>query len=669
MSPRLLVCALVAFATTLPVSAQTFTNASNLLPDGLVSGGFGGGAVVDVDGDGRTDLANTHTLLLQRDGGFEPVAFDGAFPLGSIHGDVDGDGLLDVLVLEAQEPEIYRYTPAHEALRPFTGRGGLNISIPLVQGSVLLDYDRDGTLDVLLGNDVGIDFLLRGLGDGAFADVSSEALPQLNRGDYGMMAADYDRDGDTDVYVGLCAGTTENLLYRNDDGVFSEVAPAADVDDARATWGVAWLDYDNDGWLDLFASNMPSHLAGTNGLFHNNADGTFTDVATEAGVAGPTEDNSWTVTASDFDNDGWVDLFVVNDPEGSRLFRNNADGTFTDITTAARIPSLVGLPVASGDVDGDGWSDLYMPAARDNRGQTFDALLLNDGGTNGWLTVDLTGVASNRDGVGARVEVAAGDLSMVREITAGDGFMAQSHGLRAHFGLGTATTADVTIRWPSGTVETISGVAANQAITVVEGLGLNGPPAMFGLTSPANGAAVPLGEAVTLAWDAATDPEAGAVSYTVHLASPDGADTTFETAEPTLTVPATMLSPEGEYRWAVVASDGHTPRTSLDPFRFTNNPDVASQAGPERDALSLEVWPNPARTEATVAFELETTESVWLEVYDALGRRVERSALGVRGAGAHAAQLDLGRYPAGMYVLRLFGGRGEVATVRMMRMD
>ena len=627
-------------------------------------GTFGGAAIVDADGDGRTDLAAPNGLLLRRESGFERVLFEGQFPIGSVFGDVDGDARVDVLVLYGSEPEVFRYNPAREALDPFVG-GGLGAEVPLVQGSVLFDYDRDGHLDALISDDGGMDQLYRGLGGGVFEE-RSELLPPLLRGDYGMMVADYDRDGDDDVYVGLCAGITENLLYRNEGGTFSDAAEEAGVDDERSSWGVAWFDFDNDGWLDIFVANMPAFDSedGRNKLYRNNGDGTFTDVAEQAGVAGPIDEMSWTAAAADFDNDGWTDLFVVNLPQRSRLYRNEGDGTFTDITTAAQIPGLSGLPLAVGDVNDDGWVDLYVPESTVRR---TDALLLNDGGSNGWLSVDLSGTASNPDGIGARVEVTAGELSMVREIVAGDGFMAHSHGLRAHFGLGTAATADVTIRWPSGAVETIAGVAANQAITVVEGAGIDVPPGMFALTTPTDGGAVPLGEPVTLAWEVPASDEP--LSYTVYLAAPDGTDQTFETTEPTLTVPASAVAPEGTYRWAVVASDGHTPRTSLDPFRFTNDPGVANEAEPEERARAVAVWPNPTRGAATLRFEVEHAETLWFEVYDVLGRRTERTALGLRTAGSHTEDLDMSRRPAGVYVVRVVGSRSGVATTRLLRVD
>ncbi|MCH7640227.1 MAG: VCBS repeat-containing protein, partial [Bacteroidetes bacterium] len=235
--------------------------------------------------------------------------------------------------------------------------GGINLgsSFGFAQGSLLLDYDNDGALDVFIGDDGDTDHLFQGLGDGTFVDASS-LLPPVPRNDYGAQAADYDRDGDTDIYIGICP-EIENILYRNDGaGGFAEVGVDVGLNDGRSSWGVFWLDFDNDGWLDVFVANTDQN----DGLFRNQGDGTFVDVAAAAGIAGPTNEGSWNVTAADFDNDGWIDVFVANDPADSRLFHNNGNATFSDITAAAGLSGLRGTPIASGDVNGDGWVDLYF---------------------------------------------------------------------------------------------------------------------------------------------------------------------------------------------------------------------------------------------------------------------------------------------------------------------
>ncbi|MCH8031645.1 MAG: VCBS repeat-containing protein, partial [Bacteroidetes bacterium] len=312
-------------------SAQTFTDRSDLLPAGN-SGSVYGAAVVDIDGDGRTDLFGPGRVLLRRSAGFEEVLIDAEdAPLGAVFGDVDGDGLPEGLILYVFDPDVYRYHSAREMFVPIP-QGGIDVGsgFELAMGSLLLDYDNDGALDVFIGNDGGTDLLFQGQGDGTFVNVSN-LLPVLPRTNYGAHAADYDRDGDIDIYLGICP-VVENILYRNDGaGGFAEVAADAGLNDDRESWGVFWFDFDNDGWLDVCVTNHNS----SEGLFRNQGDGTFTDVATAAGIAGPTDEKTWNLTAADFDNDGWVDVFVANEPQASRLSHNDWDGTFSDVTASS----------------------------------------------------------------------------------------------------------------------------------------------------------------------------------------------------------------------------------------------------------------------------------------------------------------------------------------------
>ena len=634
------------------VQAQTFTDASASLPS--FSPSTAGITVVDVDGDGRTDMVFSNILVRQTDDGFEQIEVGGFGGLGALVADYDSDGRREVIVLELSRAYPARYNVARQDFAPIVGSGIDTAPIKtFIQGSVWLDDDRDGDLDLLLGDDGPPDVLLHNNGDGTFTDVSAIVLPGTEGGTYGMAAADYDRDGDIDVAIGLCSpNPSPNLLYQRGLTAFAEVAEVAGTDDPRASWGLAWLDYDGDGWLDLFVANMPGNGAGTNALFHNNGNSTFTDVAEAAGVAGPTVESSWSAVAADFDNDGWVDLVVANEPEAWRLWHNRGDGTFEDATTGSGIEVLASLRIGAGDVNDDGWVDLVSV----DGGQP--KLFLNDGGTNGWLSLRLRGIASNPEGIGARIEVEAGGLQMVREITGGDGFMSQSHGLMAHFGLGAAQAANVTVRWPSGQVDVLADVARNQHITLVEGVGVNEPPAMFTLLSPEDGAAVDAW--VTLTWEAATDPEGDVTAYTVHLSGPGG-DTTFTTTETSLTVP---LGAIGDYHWAVVAEDAYTQRTSLDAFTFTNGTVPVEDDLPLEGVITMRVWPNPSSGSVALTYTLPTPERMRLEVVDALGRRVWNEALGHRSAGVHQIPLHLSRLSDGVYLLRLISGRGDVVTRR-----
>jgi hypothetical protein len=268
-------------------------------------------------------------------------------------------------------------------------------------GAAWLDYDGDGWLDLLIVNGSKIAHLERG-GDpmaalyrnnrnGTFTDVTESARLHRTGWGLGACAADFDNDGDSDVYL---TAYTANVLYRNNgDGTFADVTSPARVEDSRWSTGCAWGDYDRDGWLDLYVANYvaldvrktptrgvnsfcqymgmdvlcgPRGLPGApDSLFRNNGDGTFTDVTTKAGIR-DSGFYGFQVMFSDLDADGWPDLYVANDSTPNFFFRNNRDGTFTDIALEAgvalseegRAQAGMGLDVA--DYNRDGRFDIFV---------------------------------------------------------------------------------------------------------------------------------------------------------------------------------------------------------------------------------------------------------------------------------------------------------------------
>ena len=377
------------------------------------------------------------------------------------------------------------------------------------------DYDNDGDLDLFVSNYVvfnleenpicssrGIrvycgpetyegvhDILYQNNGDGTFTDVTKSAgLYNPGKG-FGVVWGDYDNDGDLDLFV--ANDTTPNFLYcNNSDGTFAEIAMMAGV--ALSESGMAFNgmganfgDYDNDGYLDIIVTNFQDQ---TTSLYRNTHDGFFFDVTFTCGIGEQTLPYlEWGVDLFDFDNDGDLDIFTANghvddnieqfDPIGTynqqnQLFRNNGDGTFSDISNMAG-PGLlikrVSRGAAFGDYDNDGDIDILVT----NVNQP-PILLRNDGGNkNHWLMIKTVGVKSNRDGIGARITLSANGKMQIREIKSGSSFLCQSD-MRAFFGLGKASTVDfVEIRWPSGIVDKVENVKANQIITIVEGQATN----------------------------------------------------------------------------------------------------------------------------------------------------------------------------------------------------
>jgi hypothetical protein len=242
--------------------------------------------------------------------------------------------------------------------------------------------------------------------------------------------------------------------------------------------GVTVGDYDHHGKLDLFITNFDDEY---NILYHNDGHNGFTDVSYAAKVAEVSLPYvGWGTKFFDYDNDGWVDLFVANGhayPQRDHyrqrelLHHNNRDGTFSEVAAqmgSALMQERAGRGVAFGDIDNDGDIDIVV-----NDLDGSPQLLRNDGGnSNNSVLIKTVGVNSNRDGIGARVKVVSGDLTQIDEVRSGGSYLSQND-LRLHFGLEKRTTVDlIEVRWPSGVIDRITGLSANRILTIKEGKGV-----------------------------------------------------------------------------------------------------------------------------------------------------------------------------------------------------
>jgi enediyne biosynthesis protein E4 len=500
-------------------------------------------------------------------------------------------------------------------------------------GVILLDYDRDGWLDIYFTNAPTVAMAVKGQTskgalyhnnhDGTFTDVTAKAGLTTKCFAMGGAVGDYNNDGWPDLYITCLGG---NILYKNNgDGTFTDVTAKAGVADGRWSAGAAFGDYDGDGFVDLMVSNYvdfhlndlpgfgtapnckyrgidvqcgPRGLKGAgDALFHNNGDGTFTDVSKSAGVSDPNGYYGMSVIWADFNNTGRPDIYVANDSTPSFLYKNLGNGKFQEIGlesgtavsqdgseqasmgiaigdynhtgrpsiyttnfsdeyddlyrndgnwsfTDVSYPSGVALPslpwvkwgTAFFDADNDGWLDLIavsghvypqvdtLPAGASYRepkilqmnqhdGTFCDAStqagpalmekrvsrglavgdLFNDGNVdvvvgdidgapmilrnhgisgNHWVSFELAGTKSNRLALNARVKIVAGGTTQTEEIHSGGSYLSQND-LRVHFGLGTAQKIDsVEIRWPSGEIENLPGMPADQFYAVLEGQGI-----------------------------------------------------------------------------------------------------------------------------------------------------------------------------------------------------
>ena len=231
------------------------------------------------------------------------------------------------------------------------------------RGSAWGDYDNDGDEDIVAVGTFQPHALFRNNGDGTFTNVAEGAGIADPRGGWGSLFADYDNDGYLDLYItrGGWSGAAENTLYHNNgDGTFTDVTHAAGVADPQSSFCAAWADYDNDGYLDLYIADGVIGDGAANVLYHNNGDGTFTNTAESAGVANT--GNSLGTAWGDYDKDGYIDLHVINFGQSNVLYRNNGDGTFTDVTptTGMTLPVTDAFVTFFLDVDNDADLDIFI---------------------------------------------------------------------------------------------------------------------------------------------------------------------------------------------------------------------------------------------------------------------------------------------------------------------
>ena len=395
---------------------------------------------------------------------------------GSIFGDYDNDGDLDLFVSVGS----WRLPGSSRLLRndrgvfvDVTAQAGLIRSLP-TDNAIWLDYNLDGFLDLYLGNlRYGFptlrNILHRNNGDGTFTDVTGQAGLDLqlntNGGSNGGMAAgDFNSDGWPDLYVGVFREA--NRLFLNDgEGHFSD-ATSSEIGHPGDAFGVAIGDIDNDGDLDIFQAAGGAWQTERSVLLLNLGEAVFLDATELWGLSALGDESALAPSFADIDNDGDLDLLIA-DP--GFLFLNNGEGLFEDKTPQWGVADDVGGTLSLSDYNRDGFLDIWFGDDDDyEQSPSFGRLYLNNGNGNHWLQVELAGVESNRNGIGTRLWAHSGDLRQMREITAGNGFYQDE--MIAHFGLGQHTQLDeLEIRWPSGQVDVLTDVPADQVIRVFEG--------------------------------------------------------------------------------------------------------------------------------------------------------------------------------------------------------
>jgi hypothetical protein len=412
---------------------------------------------------------------------------------GVILFDYDRDGWLDIyftnaptvdMALKGQKARGALYHNNHDGtFTDVTDKAG--IATPcFAMGGAVGDYNNDGWPDLYI-TCVGGNVLYRNNGDGTFTDVSERSGIAKVAHRYAMtaVAADFDDDGWPDIFV-ACDSTPSILYHNNRNGTFTDIALEAGVaynEDGReqAGMGVAIGDVLNSGRLDIFKTHFADD---TPILYCNNGNNHFEDMTAKAGFSAFTRYVGWGAGFADFDNDGFLDLLFVNGnvyPELEQFFkgykyrnprillRNLGTGVFENVSDRGG-PAITeehsSRGCAFGDFDNDGNVDVAIM----NMGECPSLLRNETKNSNRWLKLKLIGTKSNRSAIGAKAFVSSNGRRQRQEVLSQSSFYSQSD-LRLHFGLGSATTADVEVHWPSGMIETYGGVKTNQILPVREG--------------------------------------------------------------------------------------------------------------------------------------------------------------------------------------------------------
>jgi uncharacterized repeat protein (TIGR03806 family) len=462
----------------------SFTDGTSLLGQNNYSGLPMG--VIDMNGDGKDDIvqfnyAKNLRIQYQNGAGQQFTSF--------YHGSVSSNNQWGTAIADFDQNGFNDVMSGgyYDNLKIIKNNNGNNLyaqsNLPssniFLQGANFADINNDGWADVFACHDHAESRAYQNNQDGTFSFndnlISTETTPiSDNSGNYASMWMDYDNDGDLDLYISKCRGGVNsssdprriNMLWQNDgNNNYTEVAEEANLKIGAQTWLSDFGDIDNDGDLDAIIIN---HGTGPN-LMRNNGDGTFTEITIGSGLT-PTlnPSNFYGVQGffKDFNNDGYIDLMVSGG--NHYIFYNNGDGTFQNAPNPFNSDQIQSFSV--GDINHDGFLDIYAGYANglNSPSSTKDRIWLNQGNSNNFLNIQLVGTDSNINGIGARVELYGTWGKQIRDVRSGEGY-GLVNTFTQHFGIGVSTQVEkVIVRWPSGNVDEVWNPSINQFLVITE---------------------------------------------------------------------------------------------------------------------------------------------------------------------------------------------------------
>ncbi len=487
----------------------------------IIESSGGGASFLDYDQDGFIDLylcsgtyvegftkgdkpevlPTNHLYHNRGDGTFEDVTKksgtdDFGYSMGAAVGDYNNDGFPDIYVCNYGANILYKNN-GNGTFSNVTKKAGISGLDECSIGAAWFDYDNDGFLDIYVSNylnfdpeykyfyapdgfpgpmayDSQPDYLYRNNGDGTFEDVTlAMGIVDPDGRAMGVGAIDYDDDGFVDIYV--ANDHSLNYLWHNDSGKKFEDRGTmsgtafSQAGEATVSMSVDFADYNSDGLLDIFLSD-DTYCS----LYENQGSGVFIDKSNFSGIAtAAAQFVGWSSAFVDYDNDGDADIFKTNGAlkhlygHEDQLFENLGDGKFKDVSNDLGSyfhEEYVGRGACLGDYDNDGDFDIYITNLN-SRGMF---LRNNKGNQSNWLIINLIGTTSNRDAIGARVKITSGSLVQTTQKKSTSGYLSQSDH-RIHFGLAKYETVEkIEIKWPSGKIQVLENTKANQILNITE---------------------------------------------------------------------------------------------------------------------------------------------------------------------------------------------------------